>query len=90
VHVDIVQIFPDFVVVLQRKTKATSTSNGIAAKEQQISSAQEKLVKKKLARKSAPSQSDGPILGGVDYVSLHLGGRRKAAQEALKLPRNSN
>ncbi|KAG6377139.1 hypothetical protein JVT61DRAFT_1191 [Boletus reticuloceps] len=35
------------------------------------------------------SSSKGDVLGGADYVTLMLGGRRKAADEALKLPPES-
>lgn len=38
--------------------------------------------------KSKPSSSKGPgehVLGGADYVTLLMGGRKKAAGEALKL-----
>ncbi|KAI6129966.1 hypothetical protein EV401DRAFT_1851914 [Pisolithus croceorrhizus] len=37
--------------------------------------------------KSATKGADGGhVLGGADYVTLMMGGRRKAAEEALKLP----
>jgi hypothetical protein len=43
--------------------------------------------KKANARAKAPKQkSDGPILGGADYVTIAMGGRRKANEEAKKLP----
>jgi len=29
---------------------------------------------------------EGGVLGGADYVSIMMGGRRKARQEAAKLP----
>ena len=32
--------------------------------------------------------SEGHVLGGADYVDLLMGGRRKARQEAAKLPQN--
>ncbi|KAG1774874.1 hypothetical protein EV702DRAFT_1121591 [Suillus placidus] len=41
--------------------------------------------------KSKPSSSKGTgehILGGADYVTLLMGGRKKAAEEALKLPKS--
>jgi hypothetical protein len=31
-------------------------------------------------------KGEGPVLGGADYVELMMGGRRKARQEAEKLP----
>jgi hypothetical protein len=30
---------------------------------------------------------EGHVLGGADYVTLMMGGRRKAREEAMKLPR---
>ncbi|CAE6432618.1 unnamed protein product [Rhizoctonia solani] len=38
--------------------------------------------------KSKPSTNgrDGRVLGGADYVTLMMGGRAKAREEALKLP----
>jgi len=30
--------------------------------------------------------AEGPVLGGADYVDLMLGGRRRAMEEAAKLP----
>ncbi|KAI0769824.1 hypothetical protein C8Q74DRAFT_1369083 [Fomes fomentarius] len=34
------------------------------------------------------AEGDGPVLGGADYVTLMLGGRRRAAEEAAKLPKD--
>ncbi|KAI6030897.1 hypothetical protein F5J12DRAFT_713316 [Pisolithus orientalis] len=40
--------------------------------------------------KSAAKGADGGhVLAGADYVTLMMGGRRKAAEEALKLPPDS-
>ncbi|KAI8978870.1 hypothetical protein BD414DRAFT_421486 [Trametes punicea] len=33
-------------------------------------------------------EGDGPVLGGADYVELMLGSRRKAKEEAAKLPKD--
>ncbi|KAG1884990.1 hypothetical protein F4604DRAFT_145033 [Suillus subluteus] len=41
--------------------------------------------------KSKPSSSKATrehVLGGADYVTLLMGGRKKAAEEALKLPKD--
>jgi len=43
-------------------------------------------MKQKAASKGG--SSDGPVLGGADYVTLLTGGRRKAKEEATKLPAN--
>ncbi|KAH9939821.1 hypothetical protein B0H21DRAFT_698208 [Amylocystis lapponica] len=32
--------------------------------------------------------TEGPILGGADYVELMLGSRRRAMEEAVKLPQD--
>lgn len=34
------------------------------------------------------SKGDAGILGGADYVSLMMGGRRKAREEAVKIPKD--
>ncbi|TFK73615.1 hypothetical protein BDN72DRAFT_834492 [Pluteus cervinus] len=58
-------------------------------------------AKKKASLKSKASKANTPtvtnkrsaddkILGGADYVSLMMGGRRKAKQEAEKLPRGED
>jgi len=39
---------------------------------------------------SASGQKEGHVLGGADYVSLLLGGRRKAREEAEKLPHDED
>ncbi|RPD77368.1 hypothetical protein L226DRAFT_458488, partial [Lentinus tigrinus ALCF2SS1-7] len=33
-------------------------------------------------------EGDGPVLGGADYVELMFGSRRRAAEEAAKLPKD--
>lgn len=42
-------------------------------------------AKKRAGLKSKAKEGEH-VLGGADYVTLLLGGRRKAAEEALKLP----
>ncbi|KAH0832097.1 hypothetical protein J3R83DRAFT_13006 [Lanmaoa asiatica] len=45
-------------------------------------------LKSKAKAKSGTKGTQGDhVLGGADYVTLLLGGRRKAAEEALKLTR---
>jgi len=48
----------------------------------------DKAAKPKAKQRQQPAgkKRDGPILGGADYVALMMGGRRKAKQEAAKLP----
>lgn len=43
-------------------------------------------LKSKAKARSGTEGTQGDILGGADYVTLLLGGRRKAAEEATKLP----
>ncbi|KAK7048555.1 hypothetical protein R3P38DRAFT_2764509 [Favolaschia claudopus] len=53
--------------------------------------AQVQTAKKKagLKKKAASRTSDGGhVLGGADYVTLMMGGRKKARAEAAKLPQN--
>lgn len=37
----------------------------------------------------ASGSGSGPVLGGADYVDIMLGSRRRAREEAQKLPRDS-
>lgn len=49
---------------------------------------QEQKKKANLKSKATKrKEGDGPILGGADYVSLMMGSRKKARQEAAKLPK---
>ena len=45
-------------------------------------------AKAKATARRREGERDGPVLGGADYVELMLGGRRKAAAEAAKLPQD--
>jgi hypothetical protein len=38
--------------------------------------------------KSSRKATGEHVLGGADYVTLLMGGRKKAAEEALKLPKD--
>lgn len=55
----------------------------------QVQGAQKKAVRKNKAANTRGGKGDGPVLGGADYVTLMMGGRRKAKEEAVKLPRDS-
>jgi hypothetical protein len=51
-----------------------------------------KSVNPKARRKrsgTATSKGPGGLLGGADYVALMMGGRRKAREEAKKLPKDN-
>ena len=43
-------------------------------------------LKAKAARRKGPSE--GHVLGGADYVELLMGSRKKAREEAAKLPKD--
>ena len=47
-------------------------------------------MKAKAKASKGKREGDGPVLGGADYVELMLGGRRKAAAEAAKLPQDAD
>jgi hypothetical protein len=44
-------------------------------------------LKDKSGSKRKQGASQGNVLGGADYVSLMMGGRKKARDEAEKLPK---
>ena len=44
---------------------------------------------KNKGKSEAKGSDGGYVLGGADYVTLMMGGRRRAAEEALKLPKDS-
>ena len=57
----------------------------------QASSKKRAGLKEKTANtKSLPRDAQGRVLGGVDYVNLMMGGRRRAREEAEKLRANQN
>ncbi|KEP46946.1 hypothetical protein V565_174370 [Rhizoctonia solani 123E] len=77
-----------------QKNKAISSS-ALHAKSQSNPIApppQPQLVKakankaRKIKSKTTANDKEGHILGGADYVTLMMGGRAKAREEALKLP----
>ncbi|KAF8706666.1 hypothetical protein RHS03_04512, partial [Rhizoctonia solani] len=77
-----------------RKGKVTSSSashlksqsNPIAAPVQLQATKTKADKVKKLKSKSSNRDREGHVLGGADYVTLMMGGRAKAREEALKLP----
>ncbi|KAH8085406.1 hypothetical protein BXZ70DRAFT_1011851 [Cristinia sonorae] len=51
---------------------------------------QKKKASLKAKTKLRKPGSEGHVLGGADYVELMMGGRRKAREEAAKLPRDED
>ncbi|KAH7920484.1 hypothetical protein BV22DRAFT_1073879 [Leucogyrophana mollusca] len=49
-----------------------------------------KAKSKSSARQDQDAGSGGHVLGGADYVTLLMGGRKKAAEEARKLPKDTS
>ncbi|KAG7088219.1 hypothetical protein E1B28_012236 [Marasmius oreades] len=78
-----------------KKSKCSKTSSSCASPgvpqariQSQVQQAKKKttLKEKSKAGFQISSKKDGEnVLGDVDYVSLMMGGRRKAKEEALKL-----
>lgn len=62
------------------KPSATSTAAAAAA-----SAKKRSLKAKAVSTKRAPGQ-EGHVLGGADYVNLMMGSRKRAKEEAMKLP----
>jgi len=75
---------------LNKRKLAGGSSTLLVSSRAQTSQTQVQAAKKKagLKNKSKPNNSpeDG-LLGGADYVSILMGGRRKAKSEAQKLSR---
>lgn len=70
-----------------KKLKSSSQSSSQSTSAQNhAQNAQKKASRKNLAAKAKGGKSEGPILGGADYVTLMMSGRRKAQEEAIKLP----
>lgn len=67
--------------------QAPSTSVATAVQHQAQASKKKATLKEKTTKgRSAGSAKDG-VLGGADYVTLMMGSRKKARQEAQKLSR---
>ncbi|CAE6442085.1 unnamed protein product [Rhizoctonia solani] len=65
---------------------AKSQSNAVALPPQPQPAKAKAEKAKKFKSKAATSGGEGHVLGGADYVTLMMGGRAKAREEALKLP----
>jgi hypothetical protein len=71
----------------KKASSSATTQSKPAAVHVQATVAEAK--KKASAKKKAATprkNAEGPVLGGADYVTIAMGGRRKAHAEAKKLP----
>lgn len=81
-----------------KKDKSTGASGSASASvtASTTTSAQVQAAKKRATLKNKTTKMHGSssakdgVLGGADYVALMMGSRRKAQQEAQKLPQNNN
>ncbi|KAI0795265.1 hypothetical protein BC629DRAFT_314322 [Irpex lacteus] len=77
---------------LKKVKKSTTSQSGSTSSQkpsasQPVAEQRRKAGLKAKAYKRKPG-SDGHVLGGADYVSLMMGSRRKAKEEAAKLPKD--
>ncbi|KAF8171941.1 hypothetical protein K438DRAFT_1851931 [Mycena galopus ATCC 62051] len=72
------------------KKAGTSASSSAAAAVVGGAKLQAQSAKKKagLKQKAGSTSGTGDVLRSADYVSLMMGGRKKAREEAAKMPRN--
>ncbi|KAK7690260.1 hypothetical protein QCA50_006915 [Cerrena zonata] len=71
------------------KYKKSSLLSGTQHQSKAVVTAPQEQKKKANLKSKATKrkEGDGPVLGGADYVSLMMGSRKKARQEAAKLPK---
>ncbi|KAJ7600935.1 hypothetical protein C8J56DRAFT_21958 [Mycena floridula] len=76
---------------LHKRTKKlkSSTSSSVAIASTTTSHPVQAAKKKRTLKTGSRKAGDGPVLGGADYVSLMMGSRKRAREEALKLPVDS-
>jgi len=73
------------------KSNISTTTTPIASSSRtQVDLAKKRSsLKEKVKKDKTSASSRGGVLGDADYVSLMMGGRKKAREEAKKLPRDS-
>lgn len=64
--------------------QSTSAKAVVTPAEATTAASKKAKLKAKIAKTKGPSEDH--VLGGADYVTLMMGGRRKAREEARKLP----
>jgi len=81
------------------KTNTSSSSTAVTIPNASSSSVrpQVQAAKKRASLKERTAKEKGPgksksngVLGGADYVTLLMGGRRRASEEAKKLPQDGS
>lgn len=79
---------------IKKKTAASSGSltgsnaNTLVSSQVQATRRRADLKSKSKSKPSSSKTTGEHVLGGADYVTLLMGGRKKAAEEALKLPKD--
>ncbi|KAF5360875.1 hypothetical protein D9756_005010 [Leucocoprinus leucothites] len=72
------------------KSSSQSSSHASASVQNQVQNSQKKALRKNKAASAKTGRAEGPVLGDADYVTLMMGGRRKAREEATKLPQDQD
>ncbi|KAF8158175.1 hypothetical protein B0H34DRAFT_797591 [Crassisporium funariophilum] len=80
---------------VSKKLKSASTPSNSntpsASSRSQVQTAKKRAsLKEKTSKDNGSASSGKGVLGGADYVSLLMGGRRKAREEAGKLPQEDS
>lgn len=74
---------------LKSGTSAAISTSIASSSQIQVESAKKRSSLKKGKKTKVLANSERGVLGEADYVSLMMGGRRKAREEARKLPQDS-
>ncbi|KAF9452905.1 hypothetical protein P691DRAFT_659783 [Macrolepiota fuliginosa MF-IS2] len=72
------------------KSSVQTSRSASSSVQTQVSNAQKKAARKNKAVNAKGGKHEGPVLGDADYVTLMMGGRRKARVEAAKLPQDDD
>jgi len=64
---------------------SSSATSTVAPSPKSVQAAKKRAMLKEKKVKDKPTHATNGVLGDADYVSLMMGGRRKAKQEAEKL-----
>ncbi|KAJ3777516.1 hypothetical protein EV361DRAFT_893736 [Lentinula raphanica] len=83
---------------VSKKVKSSANTQVPSQTEQQLQASKKKATLKEKSKQASSAKINnegsirqgGHVLGGADYVSLLMGGRRKAREEGAKLPRGDS